>query len=73
MTWTTDKPTKEGWYWYREKMIEPECVLVFEGIYESADGWTERRMMCRSIDEGDDSTSVKHLSGEWAGPIEVPE
>ncbi|TMQ31629.1 MAG: hypothetical protein E6K65_00575 [Nitrospirae bacterium] len=30
MTWTTEKPSKPGWYWYRESKGEPEILSLYK-------------------------------------------
>jgi hypothetical protein len=62
MTWTTQKPTRPGWYWYRDLPFRTEfvvnvCELVTGELFASADGFDQY---------------VERLSGEWAGPLEVP-
>lgn len=62
MKWTTERPTKPGWYWWRrivpgwDAYKRPRCINVApgpEGVYLQQ--W--------SIAEG----------AEWAGPIPEPE
>jgi hypothetical protein len=62
LNWTTKKPTKTGWYWYRgESNGTTEKVLHFidddgEGPYiATSEGLT-----------------FDDLTGEWAGPVEPP-
>lgn len=63
--WTTDKPTKPGWYWWRPTnvSISPEIVSVQENgnvllVYD------KRIYRVDSMIYGAD--------GEWAGPLEPP-
>jgi hypothetical protein len=64
MTWTTEKPTVPGWYWWRrpygkreiqtiirvkEYKFQPGIVFIYSG----------RR--------------IEDCRGEWAGPLEPPE
>ncbi len=60
LTWTTEKPSKVGWYWWRSKgdvqilsLYECDSLLRAEGI--------------------DIHWGVETLEGEWAGPIVPPE
>lgn len=68
--WTTEKPTKQGWYWYREAggviMIElvqferSDAPLLFALMYRSQRGSYQYEQQ------------VEEFFGEWAGPVEVP-
>jgi len=58
LTWTTDKPTKPGWYWYRPYR-DGQHVEVCR-VYEiEIDYWT--------------TIIPPQTGGEWAGPLEPPE
>jgi hypothetical protein len=60
--WTTKKPTKPGWYWYRgESDGHTEKVLHF--IDDDGDG----PYLATS-----DDLALNDLDGEWAGPVEPP-
>lgn len=65
MTWTTDKPTKMGWYWWREKYVggkNPKyLVRVLE--VENIDGVLGIRGY----------NKIRLMHGHWAGPLEPPE
>ena len=60
--WTRDKPTQEGWYWYRDSdvtchsMVYVEEMLVLGSIrvaiYRSGDGMF-----------------ISKMSGEFQGPL----
>ena len=58
MTWTTDKPTVPGWYWYRPVGLpmRPRELFDYNG-----------RLFIRGFEWLDNVTT-----GEWAGPIETP-
>lgn len=59
MNWTTDKPTKPGWYWARMSPNEPHvCELVFD-----EDGVT--------LVNGETFSQME--DHEWAGPLEPPQ
>ena len=62
MNWTTDKPTKPGWYWWRQDRVAKMC-RVWEW-------WDKKELYVRF--EGADSEPVIALGGEWAGPLEPP-
>ena len=61
MKWTTEKPTKAGYYWHRWKHSQK---VTMDQVYDNGylpggyeEQWTE-------FSEDD---------GEWCGPIEEPE
>jgi len=58
MTWTTDKPTKPGWYWLAKYTVTP-MVVLFDGEWARGPFW--------------DARIEKIKDGEWAGPLEPPE
>jgi hypothetical protein len=58
MMYSSEKPTKPGWYWYKPfrnwtstKVVQ--LIKERDGLYQ--DGW-----------------SLKYTNGFWAGPIEEP-
>lgn len=60
MTWTTTKPTRVGWYWYR---ASGGSLIVY--VYQALE-----ELYC---DFPDDSPfPVADLPHEWAGPIPEP-
>ena len=74
MKWTTEKPTEQGWYWYRDEFYSsaPVC-LVWTGFINRP----EARALWFDICCGDECDwpdgDIKDSNGEWAGPIEEPE
>ena len=68
MTWTIDKPSSSGWYWYREpgfNMDKPCPAWVFDShqlIYVSL----------MAVHSEPVVKNVNDSSGEWSGPMEVP-
>jgi hypothetical protein len=61
MNWTLDKPTKEGWYWFRMDTGEKRMVIVY---VISAD---------RMVAVGDENEGHPALQkGAWYGPLEPP-
>jgi len=60
MIWTTEKPTKPGWYWYRKN--EQEKSLLKLGVYTFSD-------QMKAIWPSGRSESVISMSGEWSGPV----
>ena len=63
MIWTTEQPTKPGWYWYRKS--EQEKNLLKLGVYAFSD-------QMKAIWPSGRSESVISMPGEWSGPVEVP-
>ena len=60
MIWTTKKPTKPGWYWYRGE-CDRDTVKVLHYIDDDGDG----PYLATSED-----VALSDLDGEWAGPVE---
>lgn len=63
LTWTTQKPTVRGWYWFRA----PKHGWRDSIVWLERDGNDGELYM-----PDDDSTSVNEIDGEWAGPIPTP-
>lgn len=63
MTWTTEKPTEPGWYWYRareHKMWVAEVIKTHTGLRIHFEwGWQNLESVNRT--------------SEFAGPIPMPE
>lgn len=81
--WTTDKPTKEGWYWARtsgKPVDETEIVRLtwMRGIDDQADAQDALVVhfnpggwpFAHDVMKG---IPLDELEGEWYGPLEVPE
>lgn len=62
MEWTTDKPSKPGWYWWRTEG-SVEITRVYIMVWNEAD--QEVRPWCSW-------GWIAQLEGEWAGPIPEP-
>lgn len=64
MTWTTEKPARPGWYWYRlsHEDYKPEIVSVNEIGYKMNAVWPTSGK----------SEFIEGMLGEWAGPLEPP-
>ena len=60
MTWTTSKPTTEGWYWYRNVNGCIEMVFVREDHAGES---------VAHFDDMDDVTPIAELGGQWQGPL----
>jgi hypothetical protein len=58
MRWMAEKPTKSGWYWWREhRKTDPFILRIFP---------TGRICECGSTND------CQYLLGEWQGPIPEP-
>ncbi len=62
MKWTTDKPSTEGWYWWRYDKTGPADIHY---LSHDGNGLTELDCMGKRHSLVDD--------GEWAGPLEPPQ
>ena len=62
LSWTTDKPTMPGWYWWREVDSKDGFIVQvdIEGETVSSSG------------TADDASLDEMVGGEWAGPLEPP-
>jgi len=63
LTWTTEKPTQPGWYWWRKSRrheIEIAKLWDVDNIY----GQFHQDPHVFRVDE---------VGGEWAGPLAPPE
>lgn len=63
MKWTSEKPTKPGYYWQLNESGDAQVLRV----YQSAAG----RLFAASF--ADWETPVSRLDGQWAGPLEEPQ
>lgn len=71
-TWTKEKPTKDGWYWYRHNpekyqdlppaVSAPLLLMVYDDATHYQD--TVNDMFGQAI--------PSNMDGLWAGPIEPP-
>lgn len=60
LTWTEQKPTAAGWYWFRGQAHEADPFIVEvdqSGQFQWPDGGYQE---------------VSLAKGEWAGPIDEP-
>lgn len=62
MTWTTDKPTVPGYYWYKATEQGPAICDV-----------SNTRVFWAGLDESDSIDLVCKAEGsQWAGPLQPP-
>lgn len=68
LTWTTEKPTNPGWYWYgADKEVFPIIVAVQKR--EDMAGFVKLfALFIESLDRLETET----LPGQWAGPLLPP-
>jgi hypothetical protein len=67
MTWTNEKPTVEGWYWYRDKPGASERVVE---LYHWQGG---PKLFYREIGRILGMPIFHDEAGQFAGPIPKPE
>ena len=60
MTWTIEKPTKPGWYWYRKNEEQSQVLMQMQGIGEQT----------TAVGPNGRWESVFNMPGEWSGPLE---
>ena len=58
LRFSREKPTQDGWYWYRDKDMEPTIGFLLG--------------RCLSL-RGGDYVYIENAPGEFAGPIQEPE
>ena len=80
MNWTTEPPTKPGWYWMRGWDYFDSCNKrrLFTHVVEVAeeDNWRFKAILTKISAFGAIAISVSVDCGcdyEWCGPIDVPE
>lgn len=64
MKWTSEKPTKPGYYWLRGADADAQLVRVYRARLSGA-------MRVESIEGWNDV--VDDISCQWAGPLEEPQ
>ena len=68
MNWTKDKPWQTGFYWYREPSLPggvPAPITIVEVVI------CEESFVAKLGEEGEQDLDT--FTGEWMGPIEIPE
>jgi hypothetical protein len=65
--WTSEKPTKSGFYYYRQSDDEEPIVLKVEVL-------DDRKGLISVVWLPDDNVAepLEKCHGDWAGPIEPP-
>ena len=78
MTWTTVKPTKAGWYWWKRADFPAEMVRIIEGDFHDLGPSQHGLFMFGFRDHPDEGVIINYCfrldtcGGEWAGPLEPP-
>lgn len=86
LTWTEEKPTKEGFYWHRWSMKDPVPRVIevyypidadFREIVDVdvlEEDETERgtQNLLVNIYSDEPAREIALTDGEWAGPLEPP-
>ncbi len=65
MKWTKEKPSGQGWYWWKR---DPYVTASIEHIYVGRTDGALFMYLPRGA-----GVAVDRLPGEWAGPIQEPE
>jgi CheY-like chemotaxis protein len=68
LIWTTEKPTKPGWYWYRSQRDRVQIIELIDG---------NKELRTIAVSPGMYSHQETHRApdgpeAEWAGPIDPP-
>lgn len=64
LTWTTEKPVKPGWYWWRYGARRKASVMhITQGHVQNMEVFTV----------GMFAMFINEVPGEWAGPIDPPQ
>lgn len=70
MIWTTDKPTRPGWYWWRNPELHYRAqVCRVSHARAPHDG----EALGVAYTDGERYTLADMVGGEWAGPILEPD
>ena len=69
LTWTREKPTTPGWYWWRlSPQTKKEDLVIFQVFF----GVKTQRWYAQGGPRPEDIFPVYTIHGEWAGPIPLP-
>lgn len=73
LTWTPEKPTTPGWYWYDDEYYGPAPVYVaWIGFIKNPKARTLEVDQAVGEDADQPLLPVSELNGKWAGPIQIP-
>ena len=65
LRWTTEKPTKAGWYWWRDPILS---VVPEEMVFINRQMDMRRMELMFETEQYD----FADTGGEWSGPIPLP-
>jgi hypothetical protein len=73
LNWTSEKPTKPGWYWFKSD-THSALVLLREGTVPDAGLWADEGEDVQYNEGHQDGVHdyITNLAGQWAGPILPP-
>ncbi len=66
--WSRDRPSKEGWYWFRNDVLVASVVLVYQDVGEAWYMTGPEVDTCELFELDRDEDDVV-LNSEWQGPI----
>jgi hypothetical protein len=64
--WTTTRPTRAGWYWYRDEPTAEARALHLKDTWKTGHPWDWNSK------GGWQLCPIKNYDGEWSGPITAP-
>ena len=70
MTWTTEKPTKPGWYWWRQLPTDTEFQIVRVRVDDMGLQSDDGKSLIALNDKFYEL--VENMPGEWAALLEPP-
>ena len=71
LAWTTKKPTKPGWYFWRQPALSSYPTMVL--VTFTPDQRSLYTVFPYGIPEKDNQSAPFVESVEWAGPVEPPD
>ena len=72
MIWAQEKPTRAGWYWYRESGVNLDMVMS-AFVFGTPSCLCVSVLAVHSEHTYQGMTHVSDYHGEWFGPLTVPE
>ena len=73
LTWTTQKPNQDGWYWMLNPAQEPALPTIVQIMREWQTGrWVVFIPASRYPENSGMLVEIQHLEAMWAGPLEIP-
>lgn len=69
--WTKEKPSREGYYWYKDASAFPDRTRILELIHRTYSHESQLEAYYPGISDPVPLLELK--GGYWLGPIEIPE